>query len=95
MIQILARHVIKPACLEAYHTLAAELVEKSRAEAGCVSYASVQSKDDPRVHVFVECWKDQAAIDAHNASEHFTRIIPQFTELFDEADQVTLYDVLY
>ena len=94
MIITIARQVIKPACMDAYHALAQELVEKSVAEAGCVSYHSVQAEADARVHLFVECWKDQDAIDFHGATEHFTRIVPQFAAMFAEEEVVTRYQVL-
>lgn len=94
MIVTIARQVIKPECMDAYHKLAQELVTKSVAEAGCVSYYSVQAEEDPRVHLFVECWKDQAAVDFHGATEHFTRIVPQFAAMFADAEVVTRYQVL-
>ena len=89
----LARQVIKPECIDTYHKLAAELVAASRSEAGCGGYESVQSQDDPRVHIFIEHWKDQEAMDIHGASEHFTRIVPQFSAMFDEEEIVTRYEV--
>ena len=94
MIVTIARQVINPACFDAYQNLARELAEASRAEAGCVSYQSVQSADDPRVHLFIECWRDQAAIDFHGATEHFTRIVPQFAAMFEEEEIVSRYQVL-
>ena len=94
MIITIARQLIKPECLEEYHRLARELTEKSTAEQGCVSYHSVQAEDDLRVHLFVECWKDQQAIDYHGATEHFTRIVPQFADMFAEEEIVSGYQVL-
>ncbi len=91
MIRIVARQVIKKDCIEKYQGLVKELVEKSRKEDGCLSYTSNQSLSDERVHCFIEDWQDQAAIDAHNATEHFQRIIPQFATLFDDKEQVELY----
>ena len=82
MIKIIARQVVREECIEQYRALARELVEKSRREAGCIHYQSLQGLTDRRIHIFVEEWKDQAAIEAHNASEHFTRIVPQLGELF-------------
>lgn len=91
MIVTIARQVIKPECIDAYHALAEELVRKSRAEQGCVAYHSVQSEDDPRIHLFVEYWRDQEAIDIHGATEHFMRIVPQFAPMFDEPETVARY----
>ena len=93
MIAIVAKHLIKPECLDTYHALAQELAEASQKEAGCVFYHSVQSEADPREHVFMECWKDREAIDIHNATGHFTRIVPQFAALFDGPEDVKLYTV--
>ena len=91
MIKIIAKQIIKKKCLDQYHALADELVAASRKEEGCIAYSSNQSLADERVHCFMEIWKDQAAIDAHNATEHFTRIIPQFAQMFDGPEEVTLY----
>ena len=92
MIAIVAKHLIKPECLDAYHALAQELAEASQKEAGCVFYHSVQSETDPREHVFMECWKDQEAIDIHNATEHFTTIVPRLGELSEEGYPVEIFD---
>ena len=84
MIKLVARRRIRPECVEAFQRLAAELVEKSRAEAGNLSYTLNRSLDDPMLFCFLESWRDQAAIDFHNASEHFTRIVPQFAALTEQ-----------
>lgn len=52
----------------------AELTQLSRREAGCVTYLTQQSKDDPRRFYIFERYRDQAALDAHRASEHFQRL---------------------
>ncbi len=94
MIVTIAKQVIKPECFDAYHALAEELAKASREEAGCVGYRSVQSETDSRVHLFIECWKDQDAIDIHCNTEHFTRIVPQFSAMFADTEVVTRYQVL-
>ena len=91
MIYIVAKQTIDPAKIEQYRALAQELVEASRKEEGNISYVNVQSTEDPRVHTFIECWKDEEAIKIHNATEHFTRIIPQLGELFAGEEEVKLY----
>ena len=91
MIKIIARRVVRAEQIAAYQALARELVEKSQAEPGNMTYTLNQSVSDPRVHTMMEVWKDQAAIDAHNASEHFTRLVPQMGALVEQADPVELY----
>ena len=95
MNKIEASRVVRAEAVDQYEALARELVEKSQAEPGCVSYTLNRSLSDPRVHTMLEVWKDQAAIDAHNASEHFTRIVPQLGALVEVADPVELYEVVW
>lgn len=62
-------------------TLAAELVEKSRADEGNIAYDLFQSTTNPRVMMFCETWKDDATLAIHAAAEHFTRIVPMIEAL--------------
>ncbi|MGD6818575.1 putative quinol monooxygenase [Metabacillus sp. 84] len=48
-----------------------KVIAPSRAEEGCISYDLHRSKDDPAIFVFYENWKDQKAVDAHIASDHY------------------------
>ena len=91
MIKIVSRRIIRPDCIEAFQTLARELVRASREEPGCLGYTLNQSRDDARVHAFIEFWADQAALDAHGASAHFRRIVPQFVALTEERPPVEYY----
>ena len=50
-----------------------ELGAASRAEPGCIGY-EVARDDEGTAFVLFEKWRDQAALDAHYASEHFTRL---------------------
>ncbi len=46
------------------------MMEKSRAEDGCLDYAFARDLADPQVLVLFERWRDQAALAAHGQSEH-------------------------
>jgi len=70
-IQIVALVTVKPEYTEDLAAQFKELVKASRAEEGNISYDLHQEIGKPNHFVFVESWKSQAAIDAHNASEHF------------------------
>ncbi len=50
-----------------------ELAAASRAEAGCLGFDAVRGEDGTSFALF-EKWRDQAALDAHYASEHFVRL---------------------
>ena len=50
-----------------------ELGTASRAEPGCMGYEVVRGEDGTTFVLF-EKWRDQAALDAHYAAEHFQRL---------------------
>ena len=51
------------------------VVDATRKEEGNISYELHQDNANPRTYVFVEVWKSQAAIDAHNQSAHFADFV--------------------
>ncbi|NMF04922.1 putative quinol monooxygenase [Clostridium beijerinckii] len=91
MIKIVAKSVIKTEQIEKYLTLAKELVDKSRKEEGCISYGLFQDINDSSILTFIEEWQDEKAINLHNNSEHFTRIVPLLGELRVGNGEVNLY----
>ena len=92
-IKIVALVTVKPEYTE---TLAAQfkaLVKASRAEAGNISYDLHQEIGNPNRFVFVENWKSQAAIDEHNASEHFQGFVKAIDGKTEAVDIVLMKDV--
>lgn len=83
MIKIIAKRLVREGCAEEYMQLARELIAASQAEPGCITYTLNRCAENPCLFSFIESWKDQDAIDAHNASEHFTRIVPQLGKLLE------------
>lgn len=66
-------------------SLAAPLIEATRKESGCISYELYRKPADPDVLVFVETWKDRAALDAHFAEPHLKAFQAAMAELLSEA----------
>lgn len=83
---------VKADKVEELKNVAKELVAKSNEEEGNVFYSLNQSIADPTCMAFIECWKDQAAIDFHNATPHFTSILPQVAAMCEEAPVVDLFN---
>jgi quinol monooxygenase YgiN len=52
-----------------------ELTAASRLEPGCRFYQAQESLDTPGVFVVYEIYDDQAAAEAHTASDHFRRLV--------------------
>ena len=94
MIHILASFKVKNDKLSDFIKLCNELIEESRKEEGCVSYHLQQNTERENYLVFVEEWKSNEAIEKHNASEHFTRIVPLLVEMCEDAPVIQTFDRL-
>ncbi len=94
MIKIIAKTSVPKENLGAFVALATPLVTASQAEEGNVFYHLHQSQSNPEEVVFIEAWKDQAAIDSHNCSAHFTQTLPKLAELCSKEMTIEKYDVL-
>ncbi|MBR3245806.1 MAG: antibiotic biosynthesis monooxygenase [Parasporobacterium sp.] len=90
MIKIVACTLVKEGMEEQYKEAARELVKCSSAEEGNITYTLNQDINNPRSFAMIEIWKDQEAIDKHNASEHFTTIVPKLGEMA-EGKSLTIY----
>ena len=70
MIHLIATLTIKPGSLAAVTEAVQPCLKATRAEEGCISYdLHVDVNDDTRL-VFVERWKDRAALNAHFHAPH-------------------------
>ena len=94
MIHILASFEVKNDKLSDFIKLCNELIEESRKEEGCVSYHLQQNTERENYLVFVEEWKSNEAIEKHNASGHFTRIVPLLVEMCEDAPVIQTFDRL-
>ena len=95
MIKIVARTIVKEGKEEEYKQIAEELVRCSAAEEGNITYTLNQDITDPRSFAMIEIWKDKEAIELHNASEHFTTIVPKLNELAQEKGINLYQEVIY
>ena len=95
MINILATFVVPAGNKDAFVKLAKEIVEETLKENGNIAYELVQGIDDPTQFTFIEKWRDQAAIDAHMASPHFTALIPEMIKLGSVPPTITLLKAVF
>lgn len=84
MIKIVAWTLVKEGMEELYKAGAKDLVAASAAEEGNITYTLNQDITNPRMFAMIEIWKDQEAIEKHNASEHFTTIVPKLGEMAED-----------
>ncbi len=81
---IVAKLKVKPEKIRAFIEAAKEMIEKSNKESGCKSYQLYQDPYDNTRFVFVEEYKNQAAVDAHFASDYFKAFGPRISDLVVE-----------
>ncbi|OAT18260.1 putative quinol monooxygenase [Proteus myxofaciens] len=62
------------------------VVTPSREEAGNTSYELHQDVSHDDTYVFFEVWKSQQAVDEHNNSEHFKKLLSQIDGKLDVLD---------
>ncbi|MDR1864650.1 MAG: antibiotic biosynthesis monooxygenase [Bacteroidales bacterium] len=89
---ISARLFIKPEKLAGFLAGTKALIEASRAEEGNVSYSLFQDPEDATKLLFFEEWKNQAAVDAHFATEHFKKFGVDLNEAASQPAEITVYD---
>lgn len=60
---------------------ARELVEASLSDPGCVAYDLYESATRREVLMICETWRDAESLAAHEASKHFTALVPRMQQL--------------
>lgn len=94
MITIIAKCTVKEDKIQAFKTLAKELVNESKKEEGCLSYELNQDVNNGNILTFIEQWENKEAIDSHNNSAHFKFIVPKLGELQEKESEVNLYEIV-
>jgi quinol monooxygenase YgiN len=91
MIYIVARGKVKPGAEDGFKAAVSPLVEETRKEEGNISYGLFEDTKNPGAFAFIEQWRDDAAIAKHNASPHFTSIIPTLGQYLDGPLEASFY----
>lgn len=75
---------------EALKAALIDLIDKTRAEAGCVNYDLHLGENDPSTFVFYENWATKTHWEAHNESEHIAGFMAAAEELVESAELTQL-----
>jgi (4S)-4-hydroxy-5-phosphonooxypentane-2,3-dione isomerase len=68
-------YTFPPEDAEKAEAILRELRDASRKEEGVVAFEIGRSQEKPNVFALWEVYRDQAALDAHVATEHFQRLV--------------------
>lgn len=90
MIKVVAKNLFRQGTMENVLPLYEELVEKSRAEKGCLSYELFQDTENPCILTMLETWESKEHLKAHSESEHFKRIVSQLGKM-RERHEINVY----
>jgi quinol monooxygenase YgiN len=92
MIKVVAQFFFRNEEVEKALTLGKELVLETRKEAGCISYELCQNvKEDSQI-AFIEEWENQAALDAHFQTPHFTDLVPKLLALTEQETVIAAFN---
>lgn len=67
--------VAKPGEEQAVEGALRSMLEPTRAEPGCIQYDAFRSTEKPGQYLLFERYRDEAAFQAHTASEHFKQFV--------------------
>ena len=88
MLGVVATLKVKPGMEAEFETVAKELVAKVNAnEPGCTLYA-LHRADTPGTYVFMERYTDQAAVEAHRATDYFKALGRKMGEYMEGRPEV-------
>ena len=95
-LKIFIKFKIKEGHVEDYLAAKREMVQKSQAEEGCISYTMNAVKDQPNIVALLEIWQNENALELHKNSEHFKTLLPigsEFVEGVISSDIFTEYEL--
>lgn len=92
-VKIIAKLSVKPDKAKDFIEASKDIIAKSNTEAGCLYYQLFQDPYDNSKFVFVEEYKNQAAVDAHFAAEYFNAFGPKIGDLIIGAPEIKIITV--
>ena len=85
-------HVV-PGDVEAFRSLALRMPTMAKARDGCAFLDVAQDISDPAIFRLIEGWRDQAALDAHGASDEFQAVLKDAAALRIVGRAIDIYSV--
>jgi quinol monooxygenase YgiN len=90
---VVGKFTAKPEKQDELIRLAHQMFKPSRAEPGCLSYEFYEDTQGEHTFVFVETWKDQAAIDYHFQTDYFKQFMAKFPDLIVGKPEIKVFDI--
>jgi len=90
---IVAKISVKPEKADLFIEAAKDIIEKSNAEEGCTFYQLYRDPYDASKFIFVEEYKDQAAVDFHFAADYFNNFGTKIADFVSAAAEIKIIEV--
>jgi quinol monooxygenase YgiN len=90
---ILAKVFIKPGSEADFITAAQVMITNSNKEEGCKGYMLYQDPFEKTNFIFVERYKNQAAIDAHFATSYFKEFGPKIANIISKPTEIKILSI--
>jgi quinol monooxygenase YgiN len=84
MIVVTGRVHVPPERREQFVALASGMCAASRSDDGCIGYRVYEDLEQPDRYVFIEEWRDDAALHAHFAAPHTGEFMAALVPMLDE-----------
>ena len=84
MITVVVRYTVKDGKANDFSGNVKKLAEATRQEKGCIFYECSRSDADPLKFVMIEKWESKEDLDAHSASAHFKKYVPEIDLTLEE-----------
>jgi quinol monooxygenase YgiN len=94
MVHVMARIVARPDAAAALKDVLMAVVEPTRREAGCLTYALFQRSDAPHEFQTLEQWRSQADADAHMGTPHVQAAIAAAVPLLAQPPAIHAFALL-
>lgn len=91
MLKVVSKGVFKEENLPKVIALYQELIAETRKEHGCFSYELYQDVENPCILTMIETWENKSALEAHFASGHFRRLVPEIGKLKQSEKDLHVY----
>lgn len=94
MIRVVAKHIIKEECIDAFLVAVRNVMEVSTKHPGNISYTLGKSLDDPTVFTLFEEWEDMDSIKAHLEREDFQTNVAPIMDMMAEQVPLDFYEII-
>lgn len=88
-IMIIAESHAAPGRADQVRSLFEGVVDRTRAEDGCLRYELLQDLDNGDRIVLMEEWRDQESLDAHLGADHIVTLFQEIMPLLTDGGRMT------